>query len=488
MQLWIGVHLPHLSREVFRPNWSPDSEGGLVVLDHERVITCDKAASDAGIRAGMRKGGVLTLAPDASIFDRDELREQQAVSEVATALMQFSPQVTLAAEQTVLVDVSASLRLFGGIRAILRAIRDAIGAFGYTFQTSVSPTGQGAWLLARYRGGNRLSVKSLKRELGRLPALLVLEARRFCDWFEGLGCSTVADLMCLPRAGLKKRCGTSLLDTLDRAVGEAPELFEWVQTPPSFSARLELPDRVEHAEAVLFGARRLIVQLTGWLASKQFALTRFTLKLEHERGRAALPPTDIEIALAQPTWHEEHLTRLLKERLGRIELVGSVIALRLEVNDVEAAAPPSDTLFPEPGGNAEDHNRLIELLVARLGPENVLRAAPIADHRPEIIANWVPVTSDVKGCALPGDQPRPSWLLEAPVQLITRGHRPFYGSPLRTVSPGERVEAGWWGGELVTRDYFVAEADDHSCYWIYRERVGSRGEDDPRWFLHGIFG
>jgi len=458
------------------------------VLDHERVTTCDKAASDAGIRAGMRKGGVLTLAPDAAIYDRDELREQHAVCEVATALMQFSPQVTLAAEQTVLVDVSASLRLFGGIRSILRAIRDAIGAFGYSFQTSVSPTGQGAWLLARYRGGNRLSVKSLKRQLGRLPALLVLEARRFCDWFDGLGCSTVADLMRLPRAGLRKRCGTSLLDTLDRVVGEAPELFEWVQTPPSFSARLELPDRVERAEAVLFGARRLIVQLTGWLASKQFALTRFTLKLEHERGRAALPPTDIEIALAQPTWHEEHLTRLLKERLGRIELVATVIALRLEVNDVEAAVPPSDTLFPEPGGNAEDHNRLIELLVARLGPENVLRAAPIADHRPEIIANWVPVTSNIKGCALRGDQPRPSWLLETPVQLITREHRPFYGSPLRTVSPGERVEAGWWGGDLVTRDYFVAEADDHSCYWIYRERVGSRGEDDPRWFLHGIFG
>ncbi len=446
MQVWIGVYLPHLSREVFRPNWSTDSEGGLVVLDHERVITCDKTASDAGIRAGMRKGGVLTLAPDTLIFDRDELREQHAVSEVATALMQFTPQVALAAEQTVLVDVSASLRLFGGIRSILREIRDAIGAFGYTLQTSVSPTGQAAWLMARYQGVNRLSVRSLERQLARLPALLVPEARRFGDWFEGLGCSTVADLMRLPRAGLKKRCGTSLLDTLDRAVGEAPELFEWVQTPPSFSARLELHDRVEHAEAVLFGARRLIVQLTGWLASKQFALTRFTLKLEHERGRAALPPTDIEIALAQPTWHEEHLTRLLKERLGRIELVASVIA------------------------------------------ENVLRAAPVADHRPEIIANWVPVTSDVKGCALPGDQPRPSWLLEAPVQLMTRAHRPFYGSPLRTVSPGERVEAGWWGGELVTRDYFVAEADDHSCYWIYRERVGSRGEDDPRWFLHGLFG
>ena len=67
-------------------------------------------------------------------------------------------------------------------------------------------------------------------------------------------------------------------------------------------------------------------------------------------------------------------------------------------------------------------------------------------------------------------------------------HRPFYGSPLRMVSPGERIEAGWFDGELVTRDYFVAQADDQSCYWIYRERTSSRDAEDPRWFLHGLFG
>jgi protein ImuB len=36
------------------------------------------------------------------------------------------------------------------------------------------------------------------------------------------------DLMRLPRAGLKKRCGTALLDALDRATGEAPEVHEWL--------------------------------------------------------------------------------------------------------------------------------------------------------------------------------------------------------------------------------------------------------------------
>lgn len=58
------MYLPHLSREVFQPNWSSTSEAGfgpgLVVLDHERVVALDHVAHEAGVRMGMRKGGVLT--------------------------------------------------------------------------------------------------------------------------------------------------------------------------------------------------------------------------------------------------------------------------------------------------------------------------------------------------------------------------------------------------------------------------------------------
>jgi protein ImuB len=157
--------------------------------------------------------------------------------------------------------------------------------------------------------------------------------------------------------------------------------------------------------------------------------------LEHERGRDAIAPTEIEVALGEPTRHEAHLVRLLKERLARIELAAPVIALRLAAKDVRAAEAPSDSLFPEPGGSPQDHARLMELLVARLGEENVLRPSPVADYRPEVAARWVPTTSDTQRSRhdLPRDLPRPSWLLDTPIQLIMRGHRPFYGTALRVV-------------------------------------------------------
>jgi hypothetical protein len=81
---------------------------------------------------------------------------------------------------------------------------------------------------------------------------------------------------------------------------------------------------------------------------------------------------------------------------------------------------------------------------------------------------------------------RPTWLLAKPIALLMRDHRPFYGSPLRMASNPERIEAGWWNGPQ-TRDYFIAEGKDHTLYWVYRERLGA-GEEEPRWFLHGLFG
>lgn len=456
----------------------------------------DPGAREAGVCVGMKRGGVLTLSPDTLMFERDLVKEQDVMREAAFSLMKFSPMVALCDEETIVMDVTASLRLFGGIVKLCQQMRNIVDAIGLTARVSTAPTGQGAWLLAKAAGRVHvrrrvLKMASLERKLGTLPFQSVQEVRAFADWFAGLGCKTLNDIRRLPRAGLKKRCGVALLDSLDRAYGIAPELYEWLAVPPAFSARIELPDRIENAEAMLFSARRLIVQMCGWLSTQQLALTHATLTLEHERGRSAIDPTVIQIALAEPTWHEHHLVRLFKERLGRTGLVAAVIAMRLAAAKIQAAEPPTETLFPEPGGSPEDHNRLLELLVARLGPENVLRAAPSSDHRPECANRWISVTDTslpAKPEGMPSDLPRPAWLLEKPLQLMMKNHRPFYGSPLKTVSPAERIEAGWFDNNLTSRDYFVAQANDQSCYWIYRERPGSAEADDPRWFLHGLFG
>lgn len=489
----LGIHLPRLPLDVCAP---PPSDGGAgcAVLEQGVVLIADAAARRQGVRAGMKRGGVLTLAPDTQLVERDPAREADALRAVALALLRFSPCVALDDEATLVVDVGPSLRLFGGLPSLCRQVRATLAALGYAARLSAAPTGRGAWLLARAaagRGRTRRRVArqaSLVRALDALPCELLPDARPYAGWFDGLGCRTLADLRGLPRAGLQRRCGPALLAALDRAYGAAVEPLAWMAVPPVFDVRLELPERVEYAEAVLFAARRLVVQLCGWLAARQLSLAAMTVGLEHERGRQAVPPTLLELAFAAPARDEAHFMRLLGERLARIELSAAVIAVRVTATRVESVAPPAEDLFPEPGGTRETRARLFELLVARLGADNVLRAAPVADHRPEAANRWLPLDAPAGKPAAgpPAAPPRPAWLLAEPQPLLMRENRPVFHTPLRMMSSAERIEAGWFDGQLAARDYHVAQDEAGACYWVFKERAGS--ESEPRWFLHGLFG
>lgn len=456
----------------------------------EQVAGMSSEAARSGVRLGMRAGGVSAISPDTVMLERSLEKEQSALDAIAMTLLQYTPEVAFADDFSILLDVTASLTLFGGPLAICRRVRTSTAGLGFTAHLGAAPTAMGAWLLARCsqtRGQpvrrRVLKISTLSHRLDRLPCHLLPAANAYQDWLTGIGAKILAALRRLPRAGLLRRTNKQVLEELDRAYGQAPELFEWIKVPLTFSERIETFDRIEHADALLFGAKRLILQLVGWLVSLQQAVRIFTLSLEHERGRAAIPPTELDIALAEPAWHEDHLVRLLRERLGKLELVAPVIALRLEAKQLVPMLPPTQSLFPEPGGSPADFYRLLELLTARLGSGNVLAPVSMHDYRPEVCNAWAPATDksakdDGQGEVLE----RPFWLLPKPIALLMKNDRPFYGAPLKMIKGPERVEAGWWDDQTAARDYFVAQAADASCYWIYLERTSA-----ARWFLHGLF-
>ncbi|MBA1361248.1 DNA polymerase Y family protein, partial [Burkholderia gladioli] len=124
-------------------------------------------------------------------------------------------------------------------------------------------------------------------------------------------------------------------------------------------------------------------------------------------------------------------------------------------------------------------------LSARLGADNVLRAVPSADYRPETANRWLPLHAPAGRLpAQPVASPRPAWLLAEPIPLAMRDERPCYRGQLRIMSSFERIEGGWFDGRIVLRDYHVAQDEDGACYWIYQDREG----EARRWFLHGLFG
>ena len=345
-----------------------------------------------------------------------------------------------------------SLRLHGGVDRLREHLEAGVRALGFPARIGVAATARAALWLAR---GEREALEALPVEVTRLDI----------EFFRSIGVRTVGELLRLPRDGLAQRCGEDVVRDLDRAIGTLSEPREYFAPPPRFDARLELPAEVMHAEALLFGARRLLVQLEGLLAARQSGIRAFALHLAH----ADLAETTVQVGLASPARDAERLAQLLRERLASIRLPQPVEAIRLEAGDFAPLPGRSAGMFGDAAGEAEDWARLLERLRARLGHDAVCGLAAQADHRPEHAWRRVePGEWDPHEFSAPG--PRPAWLL-APRKLA-EGEFTALAGP-------ERIESGWWDGDDAKRDYFIARLPNASLAWVYREA----GE----WYLHGLF-
>ncbi len=428
--------------------------------------------------------------------------EQQAL---AWWGLRFSPRVCVL-EEAVLLEAGASLRLFGGQRVLLQRLRDELPLAGGT-GLAVAPTALAALALLRTLPpwdestpvpAVSCTARRLSATLDALPFMHLSAARAHEGVLARLGCRTLGDVRALPRGGLSRRFGAVLLEALDRAYGSRPEAFEWTELPETFSARLEFMGRIEVAEGMLFGARRLLQQLASWLLARQRGVLAITLHWEHDLvRRGELSHGQWPVRTAEATRDITYLARLLGEHLARLTLPAPVLAIRLDATETEALETTSASLLPEEVREGEPLQQLIERLSVRLGAERVLRGQLLADHRPQHMQAWTPAGEGVvssKAPALPKHlQLHPPWILREPLRLLVQGERPLYQGPLLMLAGPERLESGWWsllsaaeteGGELAQRDYFVARSPQAGLLWVYRRR--SAGE--PAWFLQGVYG
>ena len=103
----------------------------------------------AGIRSDQLISAALAFAPDVVLRDRDPDAEAAALAEVATLLLAFTPQVSLAHPNAVVAEIEGSVRLFGGLAQLLAALVKSVESRGYAAQMALAPTPTAAFLLAR---------------------------------------------------------------------------------------------------------------------------------------------------------------------------------------------------------------------------------------------------------------------------------------------------------------------------------------------------
>ena len=486
--LWVALELPALPLQIVE-------QGGvcstaLVISEgpsQRPIVACmNAAAKEAGIREGQAVAAAKALAGDLRVVARDPAVEREAVERLAAWAAQFTPMSCIDG-QGVALEVASTLRLFEGHAKLCAAIRTGVRELGFQASIGVAPTPLAARTFAR-AAIHGLAVRScvalqdLAERLADLPLFLFDWPGKTLARLTDLGILRIRDVVALPHEGLARRFGPEIAVFLDRLLGRLPDPREPYIPAPRFRSRLELPAEADGVEALLCPLRRMLAEFEGAMRGRGAGVQQLMLSLEH--GRKARTRVPLEFSSTER--EAEFILAIVREKLGRLSLPAPTIALELRAEALLAYVPREATWLPGAKEQALDRGRLIERLSARLGGNRVFGIAVAQDHRPE--KGWGSDPSFPSG-RKPGSDPgfpdrgtRPAWLLHHPQKLISQEGVPTLQGELEMLAGPERIEAGWWDGEEVSRDYYVAANPQGETFWIFREHHGAQG-----WFLHGVF-
>jgi protein ImuB len=307
---------------------------------------------------------------------------------------------------------------------------------------------------------------AMRQALRRIPLVQSRLPDEAVALLASMGLRRLGDVIDLPRAGLARRCGTDLNESLDRLLGTIPDPLPRYRPPNRFEARFEFDAEIRSLEGLQFPLKRLIADLCLFLAARDGGVDCIEIGFEHDE-RA---PTSITLRSPAPERDAAQWFGMLRLRLERLSLPVPVAAVRLLANELPPFVPIARSLFDVAATASLTWPQLVARLQARLGDGAVKTYFPCADHRPEAA-----YTTDPSHSSRMLTGPRPLWLLPRPVPLRDRA--------VRILAGPERIESGWWDGREASRDYYVVQTSVGQKAWAFRPA----GAQDGPWLLHGWF-
>ncbi len=472
--LWLAFYFPDLPLALFTrgqplklPLAVSHRENG-----REVIARCNQAAAACGVHPGLPLQAALALSSDLKIRARDCQREKQLLHELAQWAYQFSPQISFE-PSLLLLEIGASLALFGGRQALLQKVQESLPELGLRSQWACAPTPMAAGLLARNRPGGCVLQGQLHASLAEIPLSQLTRDPQLRRLISDIGLQSIGECLRLPRPELSRRAGPVLGLLFDRLLGDAPDPRELWEPPEAFQQHLELLAEIGEHTALVFPARRLITALCGFLRGRGRGAQRLQWCLLH-RERA---PTCFDQGLITSSRDADYILEMFRERIERVQLPAPVVSVQLRVDDVQIFEETSHSFLAD-AGLVQDRY-LLERLRNRLGEHQVQGLCMVPDYRPE--RAWCFCVPGGAGEGADNKAQQPPWLLDEPVPLQLAGQVPAYGGPLRLHSLPRRIESGWWDGFDIARDYFVALTRAGERLWVFRDRRSGR------WFLHGLF-
>lgn len=515
------------------------------------LASLSRAASRAGLRPGQPLRDAQAVCPDLVTRLANPHAERAFLGILRRWAGKFSPWVSEAEQDALMIDISGCAHLFGGEAGLVAQAESDCVALGLTVCAGVADTVGAAWALARFAGqgpgalrsgdaidqeapatrsravkrrhwerggavsglpvdapapagriappgGTRAALAPLPVAALRLPAKIVEQLTR-------LGLRRVEDVAGQARAALARRFGSELVLRLDQALGTAPEPVSPARPEARFAVRLTLPEPIGLEADLAAGIDRLLPALEARLAAHGKGARQVRLHLLRCDHSAQV----IEVGLARPTAAPDRLRPLLRMKLAEADAGEGIDVIRLVASIVEPVHPTQHR--GHAGASAEAGARLtgdtalddlIGRLGARIGLEEIQRLYPGESHLPEKstqirAAAWAEPARD-----WPGKPARDRPLVMFAPELVTPAPAPGtaeHALPLAfrwrrrsfataSATGPERIAPEWW---LDAPEWRSGLRD----YWRVETACGSRlwlyfAHGDTMsggWFCHGEF-
>lgn len=479
--MWLALRFPNWALD-----WREQSADGRptlvveTVTRRQRVIATNRSARANDVHPGMGLADARTRLPEVIVLDRNRAAETAAMARLAGWAWRYSSQIHWAIADhdiqsaRLIVEIGASLRLFGGQRRLLAGIRDDLDKLDYPYRAGVGNTPQAALAFSRGpRAGGHVP------DLAALPLrCLALETATRAT-LEACGFRWTGEVLALPAATLARRFGHALLDYFEQLRGRRPHGLSLYQPPSRYRARHELVGAVKSTQGLIFALHRIFRELALFLRGLDSAIQTLRLHLAHEHH----PTTRITLHLSAPSHDARHLERVAHERLENILLVAPVLEIGLVSDRLRPIEHRQQAIWRQSGPTGADTwPHALDRLRARLGHRAVHWLEVPADHRPENATTErdAPPPRSPARDATADALPRPFWLIEPPEPLSTE----TLGS-LSWINGPERIESGWWDTDR-RRDYFRAMDAYGRLLWLFRDLTAT--DETHRYFLHGLFG
>src|SRR5512142_1784728 len=153
--LWACLHFSDLPLHAVFDDGEQSSPCAVVDGPRQRqhLAFVNARAAQAGARVGSVLAAARAVCPNLQARGRDRAAEQRLLLSLAAWAYRFSSHVSLAEPDALLIEVGASLRLFGGWPALERRLRRELAAVGQAPALAVAPVPAAARVLAANQDG-----------------------------------------------------------------------------------------------------------------------------------------------------------------------------------------------------------------------------------------------------------------------------------------------------------------------------------------------